>query len=144
LDFDQELLAPRYRAAERAFALLARAARILGGRSPTTKLVVQTRLPHHEVIDAAVHADPARLTVIESARRAALGFPPERALALVSGDGAAEFAAALRGKGDLDVMGPAAGQWMVRAADHQRLCDALAATPRPKARTRVMVDPLRA
>nr|MDQ6909944.1 hypothetical protein [Actinomycetota bacterium] len=144
LDFDQELLAPRYRAAERALGLLARAARILGGRTDRSKLVIQTRLPGHEVIDAAVHADPARLTVIEAARRAALGFPPERALAVVSGDGAGEFAAALRGAGDVDVMGPAAGRWMVRAANHQQLCDALAATPRPKARTRVMVDPLRA
>jgi primosomal protein N' (replication factor Y) len=144
LDFDQELLAPRYRASERALGLLARAARILGGRADKTKLVIQTMLPDHEVIDAAVHADPARLTIVESARRAALGFPPERALALVSGDGGAEFAAALRRVGDLDVMGPASGQWMVRAADHQRLCDALAATPRPKGRTRIMVDPLRA
>ena len=32
LDFDQELLAPRYRASEEAFALLARAARLVGGR----------------------------------------------------------------------------------------------------------------
>ena len=144
LDFDQELLAPRYRAAERALGLLARAARILGGRADKARLVIQTRLPGNEVIDAAVHADPARLTVVEAARRVALGFPPERALALVSGDGAAEFAAALRTAGVVDVMGPAAGQWMVRAVDHQRLCDALAAAPRPKARTRVMVDPLRA
>ena len=30
LDFDQELLAPRYRAAEQALALLARAARLVG------------------------------------------------------------------------------------------------------------------
>src|SRR5206468_1407426 len=33
LDFDQELLAPRYRAAEAALGLLARAARLVGGRS---------------------------------------------------------------------------------------------------------------
>ncbi len=32
LDFDQELLAPRYRAAEEALALLARASRLVGGR----------------------------------------------------------------------------------------------------------------
>ncbi|HUQ62594.1 MAG TPA: hypothetical protein VM121_02425 [Acidimicrobiales bacterium] len=143
LDFDQELLAPRYRASERAFGLLARAARILGGRSDKRRLVVQTRLPDHEVIDAAVHADPARLTVVESARRSALGFPPERALAIVSGEGAGEFTSALRSIPDIDIAGPAGGQWMVRAADHRRLCDALAATPRPKARTRVTVDPLR-
>src|SRR5438034_1556946 len=32
LDFDQELLAPRYRAGEEAVALLARAGRVVGGR----------------------------------------------------------------------------------------------------------------
>ena len=32
LDLDQELLAPRYRAAEEAFGLLVRAARLVGGR----------------------------------------------------------------------------------------------------------------
>ena len=43
LDFDQELLAPRYRAAEEAFALLARAARLVGGRRPGSRVLVQTR-----------------------------------------------------------------------------------------------------
>src|SRR5262249_32038650 len=33
LDFDQELLAPRYRAGEQALALLARASRVVGGRA---------------------------------------------------------------------------------------------------------------
>ena len=36
LDLDQELLAPRYRAAEQALALIARAARLLGGRRIAT------------------------------------------------------------------------------------------------------------
>jgi len=78
LDFDQELLAPRYRAAEEAFALLARAARLVGGRRGGGRILVQTRLPDHETIDAAVSADPSRLALVESARRAALRFPPER------------------------------------------------------------------
>ena len=61
LDLDQELLAPRYRAAEEALALLARAGRIVGGRSGSRgRVVVQTRMPTHPVIDAAVHGDPAR------------------------------------------------------------------------------------
>jgi primosomal protein N' (replication factor Y) len=154
LDLDQELVAPRYRAAEEALALLARAARVVGGRADGGgpddgraaggRLVLQTRLPHHEVVDAAVHADPSRLSVVEAARRAALGFPPERALALLAGEAAEEYAARLAEVADLEVMGPSSGRWLVRAEGHRVLCDALAATPRPKGRLRVAVDPLRA
>ena len=150
LDFDQELLAPRYRAAEQAIALLALAARLVGPRSGGGRLLVQTRLPRHETLDAVLHADPGRLALVEGARRAALRFPPETALALVSGDGAEEFVAALRGPtgGGCEVMGPAGGRWLVRAPDHEVLGDALASTPRPRPRTRsrlrVEVDPLRA
>src|SRR5205085_3040327 len=122
---DQELLAVRYRAAEEALALLARAARLVGGRTTGGRVLVQTRLPHHEAIDAAVHADPGRLALVEAARRAALRFPPETALAIVSGDPAADYAAALEVEA-VDVLGPAAGnRWLVRAPDHQTLCDRL-------------------
>lgn len=146
LDFDQELLAPRYRAAEAALALLARAARVIGGRY-AGRILVQTRVPGHEVIDAARHADPSRLAVVEAARRAALLFPPETAVAAVSGAGAAAFVAALAGRpgaGRVDVLGPSSDRWLLRAVDHAALCDALAATPRPPGRLRIEVDPLRA
>ncbi|MGI8776134.1 MAG: hypothetical protein ACR2LJ_01800 [Acidimicrobiales bacterium] len=144
LDFDQELLAPRWRAAEAAMAQLVRAARVVGGRGDGGRIVVQTRLPDHEVIDAAVHADPSRLAVVESARRAVLGFPPERAVAVVSGAAAGVFAAAVAERPGVEVMGPNRDQWLVRAADHERLSEALAGVPRPRGRLRVAVDPLRA
>jgi primosomal protein N' (replication factor Y) len=144
LDFDQELLAPRYRAAEAALAMLARAARLVGGRAGGGRILVQTRLPAHEVIDAAVHADPSRLAVVEAARRAALRFPPETAVAAVSGQAAAAFVAALPAGHALDVLGPAQERWLLRGADHRVLCDTLAATPRPGGRLRIEVDPLRA
>jgi primosomal protein N' (replication factor Y) (superfamily II helicase) len=144
LDLDQELLAPRYRAAEAALALLARAARLVGGRAGGGRLLLQTRLPSSEVVDAAVHADPGRLAVVEFARRAALRLPPEVAMALVSGDAATGYVAALGGIDGVEAVGPAAGRWLVRAPDHDVLCDALAATPRPPGRLRVEVDPLRA
>ncbi len=54
------------------------------------------------------------------------------------------YAAALAGTADLEVLGPSAGRWLVRAADHRILCDTLASTPRPAGRLRVEVDPLRA
>ena len=154
LDLDQELLAPRFRAAEQALALLARAARLVGGRGGGERggggrLLLQTRLPDHEVIGAAVHADPARLSEPERARRAELRFPPVTAMAVVSGEAAAAYIDALRarsaedaGRG-LEILGPADGRWLVRAPDHERLCDALAAAPRPTGRLRVNVDPSR-
>jgi primosomal protein N' (replication factor Y) len=124
--------------------MLVRAARLVGGRVDGRRILVQTRIPRHEVIDAAVHADPSRLSVVEAARRVALRFPPETAVAAVSGAGAEAFVAGLPRPAGLDVLGPADGRWLVRAPDHAVLCDALAATPRPPARLRIEVDPLRA
>jgi primosomal protein N' (replication factor Y) len=143
LDFDQELLAPRYRAAEQALALLARAARLTGGRAAGGRLLVQTRLPRHEVLDAVLHADPGRLAVTEQARRQALGFPPASALAAVSGPAATAFVAQLEGTAGVDLLGPAGDRWLVRARDHAALSDALATVTRPPGRLRVEVDPLR-
>ena len=75
LDIDDELLAPRFRADEQAIVLLARAARLLGPRADGGRLLVQTRLPHHEVLDAVLHADPGRLSGPALARRRELGLP---------------------------------------------------------------------
>jgi primosomal protein N' (replication factor Y) (superfamily II helicase) len=141
LDVDQELLAPRYRAAEQAMALLVRAARLVGGRAGGGRLLAQTRVPRHEVLDAVLHADPSRLAQAEDARRRALRLPPHAAIALVSGQAAPALVGQLRG---VEAMGPTDGRWLVRAPDHATLCDALAAVPRPPGRLRVEVDPLRA
>jgi primosomal protein N' (replication factor Y) len=143
LDLDAELLAPRYRAAEQALALVARAARIVGGKAGGGRLLLQTRLPRHEVVLAALHADPARVAAAEATRREPLGWPPYSAMAHVSGAPAAEYVEGLRGTPGVQVLGPAEGTFLVRAPDHQQLCDALAATPRPPGRLRVAVDPLR-
>jgi primosomal protein N' (replication factor Y) len=144
LDFDQELLAPRYRAAEEALALLVLGTRLVGGRAEGRgRLVVQTRLPDHEVIQAAQHADPARVSVAEAVRRRELRFPPVTAMAVVSGPAAPELVAALGHPLGVEVMGPTDGRWLLRADVHATLLDALAATPRPSGRVRVEVDPLR-
>jgi primosomal protein N' (replication factor Y) (superfamily II helicase) len=143
LDLDQELLAPRYRAAEQAFALVARAARFVGGKESGGRLVLQTFLPGHEVVRAALHADPTRVTSAERERRELLRFPPVTALAEISGPAAPAFVDALGVPLGLEVIGPADGRWLVRAPDHRTLCDALAAVPRPPGRVRVTVDPAR-
>ena len=140
LDLDQELLAPRYRAAEEALALLARASRILGGRRRDGRLVLQTRLPEHEVVQAALHADPSRVSAAERQRRRILGYPPSTAMAAVSGAAADEYVLGVEG---VDLLGPRDGTWLLRAPDHATLLSALEQAPRPAGRLRLDVDPLR-
>jgi hypothetical protein len=43
----------------------------------------------------------------------------------------------------IEVLGPNDDRWLVRAADHDALSDALATADRPSGRLRVAVDPLR-
>ena len=139
LDFDAELLAPRYRAAEQAMALLVRAGRLVGERSGGGKVVVQTFVPDHEVIVAARRAQPERVAQTELTRRRLLGLPPFRALAAVEGTDAVVFATAL----GLEFATTAKGV-LVRADSWGALGHALAVTPRPKgSRLRVEVDPAR-
>ena len=86
LELDQELLAPRARAAEQALWLLVRAARLLGPPGGDGGvLLLQTRLPDHEVVQAASAASPMLVADAERARRRALGFPPFGGLAELSG-----------------------------------------------------------
>jgi primosomal protein N' (replication factor Y) len=151
LEFDQELLAPRARAEEQALWLLARASRLVGGRAGGV-VMVQTRVPGHEVLHAATTGDPASLLEREAERRRALGFPPFGGLAELSGDPAAvtPATAALRDAGGegLRVLGPsAAGRTLLLAPSPDALADVLAAVDltaaRAAGRLRVAVDPPR-
>jgi primosomal protein N' (replication factor Y) (superfamily II helicase) len=141
LDFDTELLAPRYRAAEQAMAMLVRAARLTGGRSGG-RVVVQSRLPHNETLSAFLHGDPGRLTQVEVERRALLQFPPSTALAHVSGPGGAAVFAAAKEISFIEILGTDDAPFLLRAANHRDLADGLAQIPRPSTRVRVVVDPL--
>ena len=151
LELDQELLAPRYRAAEQALLLLARAGRLVGPRSGPGRVLVQTRVPGHEVLTAARQADPTIAIAPDRVRRAELGFPPFGGLAEVSGDDEAVEAACaqLRARPDITVLGPSSSpaRALFQAATVETLCDALAATDLTSARShgrlRVEVDPLR-
>lgn len=147
LDFDQELSAPRWRAAEDALGLLALAGRRVAPRSAPSpgRVVVQTSIPDHPVLTAARNGDPERFVVGEAELRAELGWPPASAVALVSHGAAAAYVAGIDAGGPagngVEVLGPHEDRWIVRAPDHTTLCDALAAAPRPPGRLRVEVDP---
>ena len=158
LDFDQELVAPRYRAAEQALALLARAGRLVGGRGgrgeggregagSSGRVIVQTRLPRHEVLTAAVGADPGQWSDAEAARRRALGLPPFSAMALVSGAGADAVVGSAVGSAPSTLQAATLGdgRHLLRGPDHASLCDALSRARHDAAgaQVRVEVDPLR-
>ncbi|MFM7270694.1 MAG: hypothetical protein ACKO2C_03560 [Actinomycetes bacterium] len=152
LEADQELLAPRYRAAEQAATLLARAARRLGPRTDDGTLLVQTRVPEHDVLLAVGAADPSLAWLAEVARRRALGYPPFGGLAQVRGehDAVERFAAELRTTADATVLGPVAAgvgaEVLVRAADPEVLATVVAPAlraARPIGRLRIEVDPPR-
>jgi primosomal protein N' (replication factor Y) len=143
IDFDQELLAPRIRAAEEALALLAHASRLAGGRAG--KVLVQTRIPDHPVLKAALSADPGILSAGELPIRQTLRLPPVTAVAVVSGPAAAPYLDGLAALPDspVEILGPDRDRWLVKATDAAVLADALAAVPRPAGRLRVAVDPAR-
>ena len=155
LELDQELLAPRVRAAEQALWLLVRAARLLGPRADGGVLLLQTRVPEHEVVQAAVDAEPLAVAESERPNRRALGFPPFGGLAELSGDvtAVAHACAALRATNvagsAVIVLGPVddGKRALVRAPTFTELCDALALPDVDAAhaigRLRVDVDPRR-
>jgi primosomal protein N' (replication factor Y) len=121
LDFDQELLAPRLRAAEDALALLARSVRLVS-RSPGGLVVVRTSLPDHEVVRAASLGDPGLVAEAERQRRRLLSLPPYAGLAALSGDGAAALVARL--PASVTAVPHGAG-FLLRAASEEELAEVL-------------------
>lgn len=144
LEFDQELLAPRFRAAEQAASLLIRSARLIGERNGGGRLIIQTRQPEHEVLQAVLHANPEKLIEAESERRRLLQLPPYSALAQISGASASEMVQSLSGISGIEIMGPRDDCWLVRAADNHALSQAISSVRRPKGKIRIEIDPRRA
>jgi primosomal protein N' (replication factor Y) (superfamily II helicase) len=152
LELDQELLAPRARAAEQALWLLVRGARLLDDSVPkgAGRLLLQTRVPDHEVVQAVADGDPRLVVAAETARRQALNFPPFGGLAEVRGAGEAVAAVCVAvAEARVTVLGPVADgtSALLRAPSFSELCDALAApgvdAARTKGRLRIDVDPRR-
>ncbi|NNE94766.1 MAG: hypothetical protein HKN24_01930 [Acidimicrobiales bacterium] len=146
LDFDQELLASRYRAAEQAMSLLLRAGTLVGPRAEGGRVLVQTRLPDHRVLRAAARAQPELFTDAERELRRAAQLPPYGGLALVRGSATSEFLVPLENRLDLELVGPDRnGQVLVKGPDRSSVAEALRELDRPKGgRVSVWVDPVRA
>ncbi len=136
LDFDSEMLAPRFRAAEQSMSLIIRAGRL------APEVIVQTFSPDHDVLQAAASGNPDIVVRSERRRRSMLGFPPYGALARVSGNGATELVSQLGS--DVQYGGDPATGYVLRAPDWTTLGVALNRAERPKgSRVRVEVDPPR-
>lgn len=143
LDFDRELLAPRYRAGEQAMGLLVRAARLVGPRSHGGRVLVQTFLPRHEVLVAARLGQPERFARAERERRQLLRLPPYGAFAEVSGAGASEFMETVPVSASVQVA-ETDGVYALRSSSWDELSGALNTGVRPPgARLRIAVDPPR-
>jgi len=143
LDFDQELAAPRFRAAEHAMALIIRAGRLVGPRHRSGEVLIQTHLVDHEVLAAAVIGDPGSLAAHTAERRQVLQLPPFSALAEIAGAGMDEFVASLElAEGVTVAVG--ADHTLIRAGSTDALCNTLATGVRPpRSRLRIAVDPPR-
>ncbi len=126
LDFDQQLLAPRFRASEEALALLARSVRMVGGRlgGSASRVVVRTSLPDHEVLQAAQRGDPGLVYEKERALRELLSLPPCSALARIDGEGADALVERL--PPTVTTSKVAEGRHVVRARSSSELADGLA------------------
>ncbi len=137
LEFDSEMLAPRFRASEQALALIVRAGRL----APT--VLVQTFEPDHEVLHAAATGDPQVVVDAERERRSMLGLPPYGALASVTGAFSDEVVSQLD-RELVQVGGDGDDRHLLRARDWTTLGTAVNATTRPPgSRVRVAVDPPR-
>jgi primosomal protein N' (replication factor Y) (superfamily II helicase) len=148
LDIDLHLLAPRFSATDETMALLARASRLVGPRHAgllSARILVQTRVPDHLVLQAVARGDPAVVADSEESMRRSARLPPFSALASVTGSLAGEYTGALRAAltdpGVTFSELPDGGS-LLQAPHHRALCDLLAAVPRPAGRgLRVAVDP---
>jgi primosomal protein N' (replication factor Y) len=138
-DFDQELLAPRYRAAEIAASLVVAAARRVGNG----RVVIQTHAPGHPLLRALAGGSIEEFVRAEQATREVLGLPPFGAIAQIKGAGASAYASGFSGNLLLDVV-TADDVCLVRSRSLDALLDALASHTPPKgARVTIQVDPPR-
>ena len=158
LEFDQLLLAPNFRAEERALVLLAQAAKLVGFSGA---VMLQTRQPDNLVVQAARQGNPQLFLQADRELREDLQLPPAVAAAMLSGEAAPEYVAALTAAvadqatadsparpselsptSKLKAQGPdAAGNWLLKAATHEQLLSALTRVPHDELDIKIVIDP---
>ena len=163
LDIDQEISAPRYRAAEITLSLVVHAARLvarsqreMNSVSATSKtsgglVMIQSMLADHALLRGLSSHDLGEFVQGEMSRRELMQLPPFGALAQVSGAGVEQVADILRNNVLLQVSTTNKEAVLVKSSDWVTLANSLsdaltnAATRGKKTlRTKIQIDPPRA
>ena len=126
------------------FQRLPQASRMVGRREDGGRVLIQTRIPQHPVLEAARTADPGSLARTELGMRRELQQPPETNWAIVSGAAAPEFIRRMGTPNELEILGPSNDQWRIRSNDREQMVAILKAVDRPPGRLRIEINPLRA
>ena len=163
LDIDQEISAPRYRAAEITLSLVVHAARLVArskreqksasGKNITSSglVMIQSMLADHALLRGLVAHDLSGFIEEEMSRRKLMLLPPFGALAQVSGNGVDQVADILRRNVLLQVSATHKDAVLVKSSDWKTLANSIsdaltnASTRDKKAlRTKTQIDPPRA
>ena len=157
LDIDQEISAPRYRAAEITLSLVVHAARLVarkrsGSSNKSDGLVmIQTMLADHALLRGLASHDLTEFVDEEMLRRKLMQLPPYGALAQVSGTGVDQVADILRSNVLLQVSTTNKEAVLVKSNDWEELANSISdalvvASTRGKKtlRTKTQIDPPRA
>ena len=157
LDIDQEISAPRYRAAEITLSLVVHAARLVarkrsGSSNKSDGLVmIQTMLADHALLRGLESHDLTEFVDKEMLRRKLMQLPPYGALAQVSGTGVDQVADILRSNVLLQVSATNKESVLVKSNDWEELANSISdalvvASTRGKKtlRTKTQIDPPRA
>jgi len=157
LDIDQEISAPRYRAAEITLTLVVHAARLVArktsGQSKTSDglVMIQSMLADHALLRGLAVHDLGEYVDEEMSRRKLMQLPPYGALAQVSGTGVDQLADILRSNVLLQVSATNKDSVLVKSTDWETLASSMSdalitASTRGKKtlRTKTQIDPPRA
>ncbi|MCF8543780.1 MAG: hypothetical protein K9G04_00635 [Ilumatobacteraceae bacterium] len=157
LDIDQEISAPRYRAAEITLSLVVHAARLVarkrsGSSNRSDGLVmIQSMLADHALLRGLASHNLSEFVDGEMSRRKLMQLPPYGALAQVSGTGVDQVADILRSNVLLQVSATTKETVLVKSTDWETLANSIsdalvtASTRGKKAlRTKTQIDPPRA
>jgi primosomal protein N' (replication factor Y) len=151
LDIDQEISAPRYRAAEITLSLVVHAARLVARKTSGGIVMIQSMLADHALLRGLAVHDLSEFVYEEMARRQSMQLPPYGALAQVSGTGVDQLADILRSNVLLQVSATNKDAVLVKSADWETLANSMsdalvAASTRGKKtlRTKTQIDPPRA
>jgi len=143
-DFDQELLAKRYRCEEQALAKLVKAIRLVHHRNDHSgSVIVQSRQPNNDLFKLISEGDLEVWCDKESRRREIIKYPPFGHIAVLSGPGSHQFVEDLRSQKSLEILGPNQDVWLVKSPRIEELSEGLSKVRRPKERLRIAIDPVR-